>query len=175
MEGKEVKMIQSCANCMNDKPFFGGNCGDCVNFSKWELKDCLPCIEQWGEQIRIYEHQIEILQEQVEQLKNSKLKKNEKMSTKPEDPYYKERYLKLENAYREICEKNWRLNELQTKERRDYQILFSGYKMLNRVQQETVEDLQKAKKIIISILKMVGEENFNNDVIKNAKQFCDKI
>ena len=98
MEGKEVKMIQSCANCMNDKPFFGGNCGDCVNFSKWELKDCLPCIEQWGEQIRIYEHQIEILQEQVEQLKNSKFEKNEKMSTKPEDPYYKERYLKLENA-----------------------------------------------------------------------------
>jgi ubiquinone biosynthesis protein COQ9 len=47
--------------------------------------------------------------------------------------------------------------------------------MLNRVQQEMVEDLQKAKKIINSILKMVGEENFNNDVIKNAKQFCDKI
>ena len=97
------------------------------------------------------------------------------MSTKPEDPYYRERYLNLENAYREIYEKNWRLNELQTKERRDYQILFSGYKMLNRVQQATVEDLQKAKKIIISILEMVGEENFNNDVIKNAKQFCDKI
>lgn len=175
MKGKEVKMIQSCANCMNDKPFFGGNCGDCSNFSKWKLKDCLPCIEQWDEQIRIYKQQIEILKQQVEQLENSKFEKNEKMNTKPEDPYYKERYLKLENAYREVFEKNWILNELQKKERRGYQSLFNSYQMLNWAQQEMVEDLQKAKKIIISILKMVGEENFNNDVIKNAKQFCDKI
>jgi hypothetical protein len=175
MEGKEVKMIQSCANCMNDKPFFGGNCGDCSDFSNWELKDCLPCIEQWGEQIRIYEHQIEKLQEEVEQLKNSKFEKNEKMTTKPEDPYYRERYSKLENAYINVFEKNRILNELQTKEQRAYKSLFNSYRMLNRVQQDMVEDLQKAKKIIISILKMVGEENFNNDVIKNAKQFCDKI
>lgn len=175
MEGKEVKMIQSCANCMNDKPFLGGNCGDCSDFSKWELKDCLPCIEQWGEQIRTYEHQIEILQVQVEQLKNSKFEKNEKMTTKPEDSYYEERYLKLEKAYRDVFVKNRILNELQTKEQRAYQSLFNSYRMLNRVQQEMVEDLQKAKKIINSILKMVGEENFNNDVIKNAKQFCDKI
>lgn len=175
MEGKEVKMIQSCANCMNDKPFFGGNCGDCSDFSKWELKDCLPCIEQWGEQIRIYKHQIEILQKRVEQLKNSKFEENEKMTTKPEDPYYRERYLKLENDYRDVFVKNRILNELQTKEQKDYQSLFNSYRMLNRVQQAMVEDLQKAKRIIISILEMVGEENFNNDVIKNAKQFCDKI
>lgn len=174
MEGKEIKMIQSCANCMNDKPFFGGNCGDCDNFSKWELKDCLSCIEQWSEQIKIYKKQIETLEKQVEQL-NSKFEKNEKMSTKPEDPYFMERYLKLEDAYREAFEKNWRLNELQKKEQRAYQSLFNSYQMLNKVQQEMVEDLQKAKKIINSILKMVGEENFNNDVIKNAKQFCDKI
>ena len=43
MEGKEVKMIQSCANCMNDKPFLGGNCGDCINFSKkeWHFTDSI--------------------------------------------------------------------------------------------------------------------------------------
>lgn len=175
MKEEVITMIKSCSNCMNDKPFFGGNCGDCSNFSNWKLKDCLPCIEQWGEQIKIYEHQIEILQEQVEQLKNSEFEKNEKMSTKPELFYYEERCLKLEDAYKDVFVKNRILNELQTKEQRAYKSLFNSYRMLNRVQQEMVEDLQKAKKIIISILKMVGEENLNNDVIKNAKQFCDKI